>query len=530
MPNKAIIYCRVSSAKQVAEGDGLGSQEFRCHQLATQRGLEVDRVFHERGVTGRGDFSARPAMRELLDYLDLHQEEKYYVIFDDLKRFARDTLFHFKLKQEMTMRGAILLCPNFKFEDTPEGTFVETLYAAFGQLESQQNRRQAMQRMKARLERGYWVFRSVAPGYTYVTDPVHNRLLVPVQPEAKIIKEALEGYAAGRFPSQNDLLHYFRKNPIRSKGKAMVVDYKFVNRILTNLLYTGYIEYPNWEIPRTKGHHQALISLKTFQKIQERLLEKPVSNIPKVTTDYQLTQLVLCDSCKMPLTSSTVKGRSKYYSYYACYNPKCSAPLKNIGKEVLESEYLKTLREIKPPEVIVQYATTILKSRFSFKAALFQESHDRSESQLEAKQKELDAMLDNASQAKSPILKEKYEERVIKMFEEITDLQKTTTKSKRPNERHAIELGEEFFRTAPERWANGDRATRIAIHRMVYPSNPSYHPKTGFRTAAKSLPFTLFEQWEGGPKQYGGHTGNIFEPLLEVFLEWEPVLSGIIHP
>lgn len=115
MPSdKPLIYCRVPSQRQVDEGNGLGSQEFRCLQFAAQRGLEVERIFHERGVTGRGDFIVRPAMVELLRYLNDHPEHNYFVIFDDLKRFARDTLFHFKLKQELATRGATALCPNFK--------------------------------------------------------------------------------------------------------------------------------------------------------------------------------------------------------------------------------------------------------------------------------------------------------------------------------------------------------------------------------------------------------------------------------
>lgn len=40
----------------------------------------------------------------------------------------------------------------------PKGQFVETVIAAEGQLERLQNRRQTLQKMKARLERGYYMF------------------------------------------------------------------------------------------------------------------------------------------------------------------------------------------------------------------------------------------------------------------------------------------------------------------------------------------------------------------------------------
>ncbi|MNC98631.1 hypothetical protein D3C83_166570 [compost metagenome] len=42
-------------------------------------------------------------------------------------------------------------CLNFKFEDTPEGKFIETIIAAQGELERLQGLRQTIQKMKARV-------------------------------------------------------------------------------------------------------------------------------------------------------------------------------------------------------------------------------------------------------------------------------------------------------------------------------------------------------------------------------------------
>ncbi|MEM1275316.1 MAG: hypothetical protein AAGH74_02235 [Pseudomonadota bacterium] len=37
-PTQAVIYCRVSSAKQSSRGDGLASQETRCREYARYKG------------------------------------------------------------------------------------------------------------------------------------------------------------------------------------------------------------------------------------------------------------------------------------------------------------------------------------------------------------------------------------------------------------------------------------------------------------------------------------------------------------
>lgn len=153
-PVKALIYCRVSTTKQKLVGSGLESQEHRCRQYAENKGYDVEMVFPD-DVSGGGVFMKRPGMVALLAYLDSQTDKNYVVVFDDLKRLARDVEFHIKLRRELAVRNARIECLNFSFEDTPEGKFVETIIAAQGELEREQNRRQVKQKMMARVEKGY---------------------------------------------------------------------------------------------------------------------------------------------------------------------------------------------------------------------------------------------------------------------------------------------------------------------------------------------------------------------------------------
>ena len=186
---RALIYCRVSSTKQRLEGSGLESQEQRCRAYADEQGYAVEAVFPD-DVSGGGDFMRRPGMVALLSYIDAQQGVLYQVIFDDLKRFARDTEFHLKLRREFARRGATIECLNFRIEDTPDGKFIETVIAAQGELEREQNRRQVVQKMKARIENGFWVFRAPV-GYRYVNSPSGGgKVLVPDEVLAPILRDA----------------------------------------------------------------------------------------------------------------------------------------------------------------------------------------------------------------------------------------------------------------------------------------------------------------------------------------------------
>src|ERR1035437_2784597 len=107
----ALIYNRVSSVQQESDGSGLMSQEQRCIKYGESKGYMVDkdRIFHDT-FSGGGDFMKRPAMRELLEYIDTHSDKKYVVIFDDLKRFARDTKFHIELRGAFNVRKVRVEC------------------------------------------------------------------------------------------------------------------------------------------------------------------------------------------------------------------------------------------------------------------------------------------------------------------------------------------------------------------------------------------------------------------------------------
>src|SRR3990167_2945180 len=168
-----LVYARVSSKRQELEGHGRESQEERCKGDLKSISVPHEKTFPDT-YTGGGDFMDRPAMRAMLAYIDANPHKKYVVIFDDLKRFARDTIFHLKLRSAFKARGVILRCPNYNFDDSPEGMFVETVLAAGNELDRHQNRRQVVQKMKARLDMGFWAFAGKR-GYDIIKDSVRGK-------------------------------------------------------------------------------------------------------------------------------------------------------------------------------------------------------------------------------------------------------------------------------------------------------------------------------------------------------------------
>lgn len=62
---RGLIYCRVSTKEQV-ENLSLTTQERRCAGYCETNGIEVDRIFHEKGESAKTQ--DRTVLQEMLDY------------------------------------------------------------------------------------------------------------------------------------------------------------------------------------------------------------------------------------------------------------------------------------------------------------------------------------------------------------------------------------------------------------------------------------------------------------------------------
>ncbi|AWX92644.1 resolvase [Paracoccus mutanolyticus] len=414
-PLTALIYCRVSSTKQKLEGSGLASQEHRCRQYADGKGYAVEAVFPD-DSSGGGDFMKRPGMRAMLAYLDAQKGTPYVVIFDDLKRFARDTEFHIKLRREFAQRGARIECLNFNLEDTPEGRFIETIIAAQGQLEREQNRRQVVQKMKARVEKGYYVFHPPV-GYRYARNCEHGKLLVPDEPVASIVREVLQGFASGRFTSQSEVMRFLEAKPEFLKSRQTgEVRLTTVRELLARPTYAGYVEAPNWGISLRKGFHEPLIDLATHERIQARLRGSAVAPARKdINEDFPLRGFVLCDDCDQPMTSCWSKGRNKHYAYYLCDTPNCASHRRSIPRADIEDGAEAILRCMRPARQFFALARAMFTDIWNARQAEAQRARAALSDQIRDIEKQIEGLLDRIMEGASPTVAAAYEQRIEKL-------------------------------------------------------------------------------------------------------------------
>lgn len=499
-----IVYCRVSSDKQVKEGHGLDSQELRCREYATSKNYQVVKVFKEEGVSG-GLFE-RPAMNKLLEFLSEAPRNKHYVVvFDDIKRLARDTEIHFALKRTITKLGHRVESPNFKFEDTPEGKFMETIFAATSALEKDQNARQVKQKMKARMALGYWCLRSPPLGLKYIEAKLQGtklKVIVNDEPYWSIFKEAIESYDHGLLNTLEEVRQFIQKK-YTEKEIERPVSISGVKAILTELLYTGYMAYPKWEIPFMKGKHKGFIDIETYNRVQKKLQGKAKFAARKdYNLDFPLRPVTLCDTCGKPLTGAWSKGRSNKYAYYWCKNNKCKVYGKSIKNKDIEGHFLTLLQVSKPSEEVAELTKDVLLNAWENKSSGYfkvQEQAHRKINELSKQLTDIGKQLARKLSEGDQEMVKIYEEQMRRIKKEQEELQGILGKPKYTREQ---------FRTASEKvmgtlkdpirmWKSDEYRDKLTIFGMYFDDKLRYDKNEGFRTATLALPVGLMKEAEG---------------------------------
>ncbi len=444
----------------------------------------------------------RPAMSSMLGYMDMHPHREYEIIFDDLKRFARDVVFHLKLRNELRARNATPNCLNFSFEDTPEGEFVETIMAAQGELERKQNKRQVIQKQKARLEKGYWAFYP-PPGYKSAKHELHGKLLVAYEPHASIIKETYEGYASNRFLEQKDVQKILQEKDF-SNGKY--VHLQKVKRLLTRVIYAGYIEYPDWEVDRREGHHKAIIDLETFNKVKNKLEGKAlVRTREDYDKSFPLRGHVRCSVCRALLTASMSTGRvGKRYPYYRCTNRNCKESTKSIKKEDVETEFKNRLIQAKPNTKALEFISAIVNDAYQKKQTEVTKSadvHEKEITDIETKMREL---INRVTSTNSEKMVRVYEEEIENLESRKLELKEkiTHTRVNTVSVGTALNAVIEFIENPVDIWVNGDLNDKRRVIQLVFADNFEYNRVSGVGTAEYSILFRVLEQFQHSKLQH----------------------------
>ncbi len=348
--------------------------------------------------------------------------------------------------------------------------------------------------MTARLQMGYWHFKPPI-GYKRKKVKGHGKMFVPDEPYASIVKEALEGYAVGRFQTPAEVSSFLRGHPLmQPKIQGKKYPFKDPVSLLTNRIYTGFFEYPKWEVRFMRGQHEPLISMEMYNRIQDRLSGRAISPIRKdIKYDFPLRGFLQCDSCGHHLTAAWSKGRSKMYGYYACHNKACPDRRKSIRKEKVEGEFSEALKQLEPSQEVLDVARCMLKDIWDNRQGQVAQSQKEIENQIAELERDSEAMLDRIISASDTRVIEAYEKRLAKQTMKQEELKRKLEDFEVPqrNFEEMFEPVAEILSRPWKVWKNSDCRGKKALLRMLFVQEASYSSKAGLRTGELSFPFKV---------------------------------------
>ncbi|BDI34133.1 hypothetical protein CCAX7_61840 [Capsulimonas corticalis] len=524
---EAVIYCRVSSARQIQEGSGLESQEQRCRSYAEAHGYSVVEVFREEGVSG--GTLLRPAIHQALTFLQKRSSPTVLII-DDLKRLARSVETHIALKAAVAKCGSRLESPSFRFEDSPESNFMETVLAGAAELERNQNRQQVLNRMKARLETGHWAFRC-PPGYVMGRTGAHRKVMVPDGGRAELIREALTGFASNRFFSLMDVQRFLSAHGFFGSGRrgSVTVELNRVRTMMTEMLYAGCLEYKPWGIQLCRGVHEPLISLETFQKIQDKLAERraPIKRASD-HDEFPLRRLISCGVCGHPLTGSGTTNKGRRYLYYHCYHKGCAEYGKTTGADDLEREFEGLLRRYHLKRPVLQAARQMV-------VETWEEEYRDMDNRAAARQMEAGRIQGQVRELTQKLVILSNETAIRAVEESIVELErKRLILTQKPAEatRGDVDVGSAFDRVVClledpyQTWKSGDTHNKRLITQMLFDSPLTYRRKSGFGSAEMSLPYQVLTSLDTPKYRLVDLPGVSWKLFAEAILSWLPMIDN----
>src|SRR5579859_2009326 len=133
---RAVIYCRVSTDRQVKHGDSLKTQQAACLDYCKQHSYEVADIFMEEGESAQT--LDRTQLQKLIDYCQKNKGKVQVMVVYAINRFSRETLDHKTLRVLLYGHGVTLRSVTEPIDDTAEGEFMEHIISGVAQYENRQ--------------------------------------------------------------------------------------------------------------------------------------------------------------------------------------------------------------------------------------------------------------------------------------------------------------------------------------------------------------------------------------------------------
>jgi site-specific DNA recombinase len=503
---RAIIYCRVSTDRQVRQGDSLESQRMACLSYCERQGWDVAEIFMEEGESAKT--ADRTQLKRLLAYCEREKGRVQVLVVYTLSRFARNSLDHMTLRLALTGFGVTLRSATEPIDETDEGEFMEHIISGVAQYENRKRAKCSVAGMQNKLRKGGWTFKPPL-GYRRVVNDAGKKAIAPDPATAGFVRRAFELYATG-LHTKKEVLRRVTLLGLRTVEGRKLSSQTFGN-ILGNPLYAGIVRVESWEIAQ-RGTFEPIIGLDTFRQVEAILEGKKPTVTPRLrlNPDFPLRHFVRCGNCGKPLTASWAKGRTKRYPFYHCQNRHCIAKV-SMRKEKLESLFYEFLKRLQPSSEYVLLYKAVVLDVWNIKRA--ESCELRLAAELKVRElMERKAKLNEAYIYQQAISQRDYQEMKAPLVAELAlaEIEEREARGEELDIEAVIDFAENVFMDAARLWFEMSTDQKQRFQQVLFPEGVDF-TDGNYRTTATCLMFSGLEPKQPEKEQLVALTG--IEPV-----------------
>ena len=240
-----------------------------------------------------------------------------------------------------------------------------------------------------------------------------------------------------------------------------------------------------------EGHHKGLISIATFEKIQQRLDGGVYAPARKdISKDFPLRGAVCCSECSTPLTAGWSKGKTKKYPYYFCRKKGCSAR-GMISRQKIEGEFETLLKALQPAPKM----SALFRAMFKDCWEMFRQDAAASIKAVKAEilgvEKQITKLVDKIVDANNPRVVSAFEKRIDELETHQLVLREKASKNGQPLApfEKMFELSMRFLSNPHKIWSSGRFDLQRIVLRLAFCDHLTYSKEKGFLNTKNAFPF-----------------------------------------
>tara|TARA_Y100000592_G_scaffold40129_1_gene63693 strand:+ start:28021 stop:29637 length:1617 start_codon:yes stop_codon:yes gene_type:complete len=347
---RACIYARYSSTMQ-SDGFSIEGQIHACTEFANRNNYQIVKTYVDEAKSGTSD--KRTSFQEMLTDARSLEKPFDYILVYNYERFSRSRQDQINYKNELRFLDIYVVSITQPIDhQSPDSVLLESLYEGMAEQYSRKLSRDVKRGMIEAAKRGYWTGGRATLGYKLHKTESGKKKLIICDETSIIIKKIFSLYASKKYGIKKITKIINKEYP----NSGILYSTNRITDILKNKRYTGSMIWGEnqdqnkrgWSIKEkvveVKNSHEAIIDIKTFNKVQKILLGRKTYTQKKLSK-HLLSGLIKCGKCGSSVMGTPAK--SGKYLYYTCVKKRKTGQcdMRSINSTKIESRILTYLQK-----------------------------------------------------------------------------------------------------------------------------------------------------------------------------------------